>query len=70
MPTPTNPDDLTMSICLRRELRLALEEVRLCRGHRQHKMPSLRALIEEAVRGLLEKETSGFAASGMGKAVP
>lgn len=55
MPTPTE-NEMTMSICLRRDLRLALEQVRLSRGRRLQRMPTLRALIEEAVRELVEKE--------------
>lgn len=61
MPTPTSPNDLTMSICLRRELRLQLEQVRLMRGHRAQRMPTLRALIEEAIGALVEKEADGTA---------
>jgi hypothetical protein len=41
-----------------RELRLALEQVKLQRGRRQHRMPSLRSLIEEAILALVEKEAA------------
>ncbi len=58
MPSPTNQNDLALSVCLRRELRLQLEQLRLARGYRQHKLPSLRALIEEAVQALVERETT------------
>jgi hypothetical protein len=58
MPVPTNPDDVTMSISMGRELRLALEQVRLLRGRRCRKMPSLRSLIEEAVQALVARETA------------
>lgn len=70
MPTPTNPNDLTMSICLRRELRLQLEQVRLMRGHRAQRMPTLRALIEEAIGALVEKETADGAAPTASRTVP
>jgi hypothetical protein len=58
MPIPANEDEVTMSICMGRELRLALEQVKLQRGRRQRRMPSLRALIEEAVVNLVEKEAT------------
>ena len=58
MPVPTSENEVTMSICMGRELRLALEQVKLQRGRRQHRMPSLRSLIEEAILGLVEKETA------------
>jgi hypothetical protein len=64
MPVPTSENEVTMSICMGRELRLALEQVKLQRGRRQHRMPSLRSLIEEAILSLVEKEKS-CAASGV-----
>lgn len=56
MPVPTSSNDVTLSICMPRELRLALEQVRLGRGQRGLKLPSVRALIEEAVRTLVARE--------------
>ena len=61
MPVPTSEYEVTMSICMGRELRLALEQVKLQRGRRQHRIPSLRSLIEEAILGLVEKETEHVA---------
>jgi len=58
MPIPTSEDEVTMSICMGRGLRLALEQVKLQRGHRQHRMPSLRSLIEEAIQALVEREAA------------
>jgi hypothetical protein len=47
-----------MSICLRQDLRLQLEQIRLQRGRQLHKLPSLRSLIEEALEALVVKETA------------
>ena len=56
MPTPTNPNELAISVCLPRELRLRLEQLRVRRAESEKRIPTLRALMIEAVTNLVEKE--------------
>jgi hypothetical protein len=56
MSTVTSPSDLTITVTFSKELRLRLEQLRLTRAHNATKIPTLRALIEEAVLDLVEKE--------------